>query len=154
VHSKNGNSPEGDAEEELVYYRFIRTGAGGKPILPVAFATPRGSVDVPAVLVPAAPVTRLSPMWSQSIELSPGQAVSAQLRDRDGKLAGPTVDLVPQVDPELGLGLGTDEEWYATEGAALGQDFLQHFTVGLLGPAQVIAVAFGDFGFGYTLSAN
>lgn len=152
MHSQNGSSPEGDAEEELVYYRFIRTGAGGKPILPVSFATSRGSADVPAVLVPAEPVTRLSPMWSKSIELSPGQVVSAQLLDRDGKLAGPAIDLVPEVDATVGA--STDEEWYATEGAVLGQDFLQHFTVGLLGPAQVIAVAFGDFGFGYSISAN
>jgi hypothetical protein len=152
VHSQNGNSPQGDGEEELVYFRFIRTGAGGKPILPVSFATGRGSADVPAVLVPATPVTRLSPMWSQSIEHSPGQVVSAQLLDRDGNPAGPAIDLVPEVDAAIGA--GSNEEWYATEGAVLGQDFLQHFTVGLLGPAQVVAVAFGDFGFGYAISAN
>lgn len=152
MHSQNGNSPQGDGDEELVYFRFVRTGAGGKPILPVAFSTSRGSADVPAVLAPATPVTRLSPMWSQSIELSPGQVVSAQLLDRDGHAAGPPIDLTPEVDPEIGA--QSTEEWYATEGAVLGQDFLQHFTVGLLGPAQVVAVAFGDLGFGFAVSAN
>jgi hypothetical protein len=153
VHSQNGASPEDDPEGNVVWFHYIRTGSGGKPILPIAFSTHARSVDVPSVLVPAAPVTRLSPMWSESIDLSAGQVVAAQLRDRTGGLVGPPVELVPQIDPELGSDV--DEEWHARAGAALGQDFLQHVTVGLLGPAQVIAVDFGDLGgFAFNLSAN
>ncbi|MBA3736273.1 MAG: hypothetical protein H0W90_13950 [Actinobacteria bacterium] len=95
----------------------------------------------PATLAPARTRTSLAPRAGQAVEYSEGQVVSLQLLTRDGVSAGPKIDIVPELDEALEAAILAEAPgpWYQYEQLTLGQDFLEHFVVLLLGKHCVAA---------------
>jgi hypothetical protein len=115
-----------------------------KPIVWVAL-----SVNNNFTVLPAAPATErirtgLSPQAARAVDYSERQVVELQFVSQQSRMpVGAAVGLMPQLDRQLDDPARAGvlaPPWYQHPLILLGQDFLKHFAVALLGPQRVTVV--------------
>lgn len=132
----------------MIRYPYLKTAGGGKPIVWVGLDANGMFTPAPATLAPARTRTSLAPRVGQAVNYSEGQVISLQLLMRDGVASGPKIDIVPELDEALEVAILAEAPgpWYQYEQLTLGQDFLEHFVVLLLGEPGVAVFLYGDDG--------
>jgi hypothetical protein len=123
--------------DDVLVFPYEAIPGGGKPVVPLRLATDYFATFVWATLAPSLPRTLISPLWAQSIALSSGGTVVAQLQTGPGlnsDLWGPDVVLQPLLVSELDEASATyaeaeDVDWRERETCLVGHDFLCNFTV-------------------------
>ena len=125
-----------DDEPDVLVFKYVPTGSGGKPMVPLRLTASHQAV-VGAALAPSLPRTVISPMWAEAIGLSPGGTVVAQLQTRmalNSDRWGPQDILVPLFATELDETIEPYSEaegidWRERDACLLGHDFLRNLTI-------------------------
>ena len=130
----------------IARYPYLETEGGHKPIVWVGLTVNGLLTALPAAPSPERMRTGLSPRAGYAVEYSESQEVELQFFSRTSGLVGEPVAVRPELDRELDdpVRVEAPGPWYQYERLRLGQDFLQNFSVALLGSRQ-ITVIFDDF---------
>jgi hypothetical protein len=125
----------------IATYPYVPVASGGKPIVFVGLAANERFTLLRAAPTPERMRTGLAPSAGARVDFSDSQAVDLQFFSRDAGPVGRLVTLVPELDRRL------DDDARVGEGPSiqyphicLGQDFLQNFWLGLLGPISLTQV--------------
>lgn len=125
----------------IANYPYVPTASGGKPIVFIGLSANDKFTLLRATPTPERMRTGLAPSAGARVDFSDSQRVDLQFFSKDAGPVGPLITLVPELDPRL------DEDAQVGEGPSLqyphlflGQDFLQNFWLGLLGPVGLTEV--------------
>jgi hypothetical protein len=126
----------------IARYRYVQTASGGKPIVFIGLVVNEKFTVLPAAPAPERMRTGLSPRAGESVDYSDGQRVELQFFRPAAGPAGRSVTVQPELDPDLDLAdrVGAPGPRLQYELLRLGQDFLEHFSVGLIGPSGLTVV--------------
>lgn len=131
-----------DLPSAVVRYPYVETASGAKPIVWVAIYANDLYTPLPAAPSPERMRTGLSPRAAGAVDFSDSQAVELQFLTNEGRGVGKRIQLVPELDPRLdeAAQVNAPQPWFQYEQLALGQDFLQHFWLTLVGPRRQTAI--------------
>jgi hypothetical protein len=126
----------------IAQFPYVQTAGGAKPIAWVGLHVKDLFTAVPATFAPGRMRTGLSPRAAGALNYSDSQVCTLQFLTRQGEAVGRRVTIVPELDPPLDEPARVDAPppWFQYEQVALGQDFLQHFWVMLMGPGPITGI--------------
>lgn len=115
--------------------------SGGKPIVFTGLSANDKFTLLRATPTPERMRTGLAPSAGARVDFSDSQAVDLQFFSKDAGPAGRVITLVPELDQRLDDdALFGDPPRFQYPHLCLGQDFLQNFWLGLLGPVGLVEI--------------